>query len=146
MGDLYLWESNGGCSRCDAMNGYHYDEEPTRPHKGCDCEITLVETYTSGECYELDVEGGSWSWDGDAKDLDASDPIMVQFSFTVQCWHGGGVSDSRVVEIPAEDVFVNYKGELVLDDDDWPMPDFGATEDIMEQIAIEHAEEVCDCN
>ncbi len=38
----FQWEflSNGGCERCDAMDGRLSDENPhPRPHPGCSCQI-----------------------------------------------------------------------------------------------------------
>ena len=45
---VYVWTTNGGCPICDALEG-EYDEEPTRPHELCDCEITFVRNILSGD-------------------------------------------------------------------------------------------------
>lgn len=53
----YLFDSSGGCARCDAMDGY-YEERPQRPHPHCDCVITREEILSDyqNECFAISVE------------------------------------------------------------------------------------------
>lgn len=40
--EVYEFASTGGCARCDAMAGYHYTFEPSRPHYKCQCHVKQV--------------------------------------------------------------------------------------------------------
>lgn len=69
---MYRFETNNGCSRCDAMDGL-YDDEPARPHDYCRCIISVVEdedtdltSPTSGKPGSFSGRSGdgwSWTWD-----------------------------------------------------------------------------------
>lgn len=59
MEQEYVFDSTGGCARCDAIGGVH-EEKPDRPHPNCDCEI-FARTVggMSGECFDVTVETGN---------------------------------------------------------------------------------------
>ena len=148
MSEVYLWDSNGGCPRCDAMDGYHYDQEPTRPHPNCDCEITLVGTFRRGGCYEVEININNWVWGGSgaAGNLEPSDTVSVEFDFIISCWHGGGMSGTDSIDVSADEVFELDGGDILFDGDDWPIPHLDNTEEAMYARIKELAEEICDCS
>jgi hypothetical protein len=73
----YVWSSNGGCEICDAMNG-EYDEEPSRPHENCQCEIAY---YRSEDCKEDDVNVAFF-------DFEFPSPDIITYIFDVTCKDG----------------------------------------------------------
>ncbi|MBK6446542.1 MAG: hypothetical protein IPG90_14140 [Bacteroidetes bacterium] len=84
---VYVWTTNGGCPICDALEG-EYDEEPTRPHELCDCEITFVRNILSGDgpnCSDdIDIEVH-----GSEQEININgDDVRLQFSFTITCYDG----------------------------------------------------------
>ncbi len=75
---MYRFETNNGCSICDAMEGL-YEQEPARPHAYCRCIISAVEDEeadvddedvdltapASGETGDIERTGEGWSWSRD---------------------------------------------------------------------------------
>ena len=144
MTEKYLWVTNGGCPRCDAMDGYHFFLEPTRPHDYCDCDIDLVERDDTDECYTIEVNVENLAWDT-AENMDPSHPIEIEYNFTIECWHGGGMSGKETEDFDADDVFL-FNGSVDRGPDGWPVIDHGGLEDAIRESLIEVAEKICHCN
>ncbi len=65
---MYSFETNNGCSLCDAMEGL-YDEEPARPHPYCRCIISVIDDEEDTDLAaraegggKFDRVGDGWSW------------------------------------------------------------------------------------
>jgi hypothetical protein len=60
--DSYFYDSNGGCSRCDAMEG-DYGLEPELPHPNCGCQVHKGSN-RSGKGWEMALDSVTWNDNG----------------------------------------------------------------------------------
>ncbi|TAH37205.1 MAG: hypothetical protein EYC70_09505 [Planctomycetota bacterium] len=84
----FEWSSNGGCERCDALDGHLCDEEPPRPHPDCDCSI-LERSRPHNSCdssdvrYEIQHAGNIHH---DSANPAPDDEFDLVFDYTIHCW------------------------------------------------------------
>lgn len=50
MSKIYRFDGSGGCDFCKEATGYSIDEEPIRPHPGCDCPIVEIDPADLPDC------------------------------------------------------------------------------------------------
>lgn len=100
----YEFVSNGGCTRCDAMNGRLSDAPSDSPHPGCNCQIVWRDfgAFDPDEAcdeeklrYELveirpkhHIMGGPWSMD---------DEFDLVHTFRIHCPDGEEIETDVVV-------------------------------------------------
>jgi hypothetical protein len=85
--DVFEWSSNGGCERCDALDGHICKEDSPRPHPNCDCTI-ISRSHAARSCDGSDVRyevehGGSVHHTGG---LDPDEEFDLVFDYTIVCW------------------------------------------------------------
>ena len=83
----YEWQSNGGCERCDALDGHLCVEPPPRPHPNCDCRIIDRER-RSYRCDESDVryEVNHSANIHHGSDPDPDEEFDLVFDYEIICW------------------------------------------------------------
>jgi hypothetical protein len=125
----YDWVTNGGCERCDSMEGRLYPEPPGRPHPHCDCTIQWVgrgpQSCESNEAdITLDHEGsthpyGPWP--------SPDDTFEMYFAYRIICPAGDVLEGEIMIER-------TYQDEQTMDPDDFfdeaYVEAFGEVEDI----------------
>jgi hypothetical protein len=82
----FQWLTLNGCAVCMALEGL-YDEEPSRPHPNCDCEIFEdSDEYEPGECWG-NIDSEEWEVD--------TEPYLFRISIrvTLICPDGDTVHD-----------------------------------------------------
>jgi hypothetical protein len=95
--ERYEWSSNGGCERCDAMDGHLCEEEPPRPHPHCDCTI-ISRSKPSRTCDASDVQY-SVQHSGNihhGSGLDLDEEFDIVFDYTIECWGGAQTLSGEV--------------------------------------------------
>jgi hypothetical protein len=83
----YEWVSNGGCERCDAMDGHLCEEPPPRPHARCNCTI-IHRSRPSLSCDETDVryEISHAANIHHSGTPDPDDEFDIIFDYKIHCW------------------------------------------------------------
>lgn len=84
----YLWQfiSTGGCSRCNAMEGY-YKTKPKKPHPNCRCKIVKVKKkgkVINSSCYSL-IIGKPTMKDVNYDSSRDEYRLTFVYSYTLQC-------------------------------------------------------------
>ncbi|MFN3436060.1 MAG: hypothetical protein ACK41V_00035 [Acidovorax sp.] len=113
----YRFVSNGGCARCEAMEGI-YASPPERPHPFCRCTIETVgedgkntdlSAPTNGQPGNWDRTGPSWAWERDGSfssednngDSYAETYLMDGFLF-VTCCDGSSTGEPHRLEVTVD--------------------------------------------
>ena len=96
MSDVYEWRSTGNDPLCDAMAGYHYGAEPSRPHPNCNCSIEKISGQNLSATLKLWHEGNEYKKNGPG---DYDYELILTFGYTVQCPNNTSVQDSGTVEV-----------------------------------------------
>jgi len=97
-GPRYEWSSNGGCERCDAMDGHLCSEMPPRPHPRCDCTI-IDRSHPASTCdasdvrYHVDHSGNIHHGAG----TNDSDEFDLVFDYTIVCWGNAQTLSGEVI-------------------------------------------------
>ena len=95
--ERYEWSSNGGCERCDALDGHLCEAEPPRPHPHCDCTI-IHRSKPSRTCdasdvqYSVEHSGNIHHGSG----LDPNEEFDLVFDYTIECWGEAGTISGEV--------------------------------------------------
>lgn len=113
----YRFISNGGCARCEAMEGI-YEQVPQRPHPYCRCTIEAVNSNqdnnltspSNGQAGSWDRSGtGGWTWEKDGsmavEDQDGdgyAETYIVDGYLFVSCCDGTSSGDSHSVEVSVD--------------------------------------------
>lgn len=85
----YVWVTNGGCERCDALDGLVFDTEPFRPHRNCNCSI-ISRSGVHRDCraefatYEVAYSSPVHHTDGSNE----NDEFDLVFDYRIRCWDG----------------------------------------------------------
>lgn len=87
--EKYIWETDGGCPACEALDGKEFktiDEIPDKPHPYCDCTIREVDGELC-DCVELldDIE----EMIGDAQSLKLEAEIEITEIRNIESEHSG---------------------------------------------------------
>ncbi len=94
--EKYVWETDGGCPACEALDGKEFktiDEIPDKPHPNCDCTIREVDGELC-DCIEL--------WDmidemiGDAESLKLEVEIEITEIKNIESEYSGIDSDDVI--------------------------------------------------
>lgn len=137
----WIFDSTGGCTRCDNRDGYH-DNEPERPHPNCDCEIyTAPVGGMSVDCFELEVNSDSVWIDYTENSVPLDINYDVEFTYAIECFGtnqsmGGTLNYTGTITIPGGMSF-----------DDWAFMDELAVSfyDQAMADALDAAKDQCEC-
>ena len=80
------WQSNGGCERCDALDG-HLCTDWARPHPNCDCRVidrSNPSKYCDSSDVQYSVEHAGNLHHASRPDLD--DEFDLVFDYKITCW------------------------------------------------------------
>ena len=96
--DEYEWVSNGGCERCDALDGHTCELPWPRQHPKCDCTIisrsrSALQCDMSDVSYEVEYAGPNHH----GGDPDPDDEFDLIYDYTIHCWGGAQVITGEVV-------------------------------------------------
>ncbi len=84
--ERFEWSSNGGCERCDALDGHLCEEVPPRPHPNCDCTI-IYRSQPSRICDLSDVRYSvNHSGNIHHGPVDPDDEFDIVLDYTIVCW------------------------------------------------------------
>lgn len=93
------WQSNGGCPRCDALDGHVcHEDDVVRPHPRCDCTIVDRGRSTSGcdgSFGQVAVEYRGNSHHGGSAGA-ADEEFDMIFDFTIRCPEGAAHFEGEI--------------------------------------------------
>lgn len=105
MAERYLWESFGGCARCEALAGLYDGEPPPRPHPECRCDVVRLqgddeplELQIMTPCYFVDVHDIRVPGPTDPPEPEGIDVVI--YDFRVLCVDGTEHAGTIPVDIP----------------------------------------------
>lgn len=114
--ERYEWESNGGCDRCDALDGMWFDVPPPKQHPKCDCTV-IDRTQSNRGCDSSDVRYHVAHEDNNHHGpYGPGDDFDMVFSYEIKCWGGGGTLVGEVVVTMTYGELENSENEDFFDD------------------------------
>jgi len=137
--ESFEWVSNGGCERCDALDGHICEEDSPRPHPNCDCTI-INRSQPSQSCDGSDVRyevafGGSVHHSGGA---DPDEEFDLVFDYNIVCWGAAEEITGEVV------VTRTYADDLANDPEDLIDDALAEALEMVEEIAAQECPECPD--